>query len=65
MGVGGGRNRRGIEGDPAEEGLYVRTNVSFPPSLLKRLDQFCKDEERPRSWTIQKAVEDWLKKKGY
>ena len=65
MGVNGGRNLRGIEGDPQEEGLYLRTNVSFPPSLLKRLDKFCKDEERPRSWAIQKAVDEWLKKRGY
>ena len=65
MGVNGGRNLRGIEGDPAEEGLYQRVNVTFPPSILERLDRFCKEEERPRSWTIQKAVDEWLKKKGY
>ena len=65
MGVNGGRNLRGIEGDPSEEGLYQRVNVTFPPSLLKRLDKFCKTEDRPRSWTIQKAVDEWLKRQGY
>ena len=65
MGINGGRNQRGIEGDPAEEGLYIRVNISMPPSLVKRLDKYMKDEERNRSWTIQKAVDEWLKKKGY
>ena len=65
MGINGGRNRRGIEGNPEEEGLYLRVNVSMPPSLLKRLDKFMKDQDRPRSWCIQKAVEQWLKEQGY
>ena len=65
MGIRGGRNLRGIEGNPEEEGLYVRTNITLPPSLLQRLDKYCKEEERPRSWTIQKAVAEWLEKKGY
>ena len=65
MGVKGGRNLRGIEGDPEEEGLYQRVNVSMPPSLLKRLDKYMKEEDRPRSWCIQKAVTEWLEKKGY
>lgn len=65
MGINGGRNLRGIEGDPAEEGLYQRVNVTFPPSLLKRLDKFMKDQDRPRSWCIQKAVEKWLEEQGY
>ena len=65
MGINGGRNLRGIEGDPAEEGLYLRVNVSMPPSLMKRLDKFMKAEDRPRSWVIQKAVDEWLKEKGY
>ena len=65
MGINGGRNLRGIEGDPSEEGLYVRVNVTLPPSLLKRLDKFMKAEDRPRSWVIQKAVDEWLEDKGY
>ena len=65
MGINGGRNLRGIEGDPAEEGLYQRVNVTFPPSLLKRLDKFMKDQDRPRSWCIQKAVEKWLEEQNY
>lgn len=65
MGVKGGRNRRGIEGNPEEEGLYQRINLTMPPSLLSRLDKYQQDEDRNRSWCIQKAVDEWLKKKGY
>ena len=65
MGINGGRNLRGIEGNTTEEGLYQRVNVTLPPSLLDRLDKYMKDEDRNRSWCIQKAVDEWLKKKGY
>lgn len=65
MGINGGRNLRGIEGDPSDVGLYQRVNVSMPPSTLKRLDKYMKDEDRPRSWCIQKAVDEWLTRKGY
>jgi len=65
MGINGGRNLRGIEGDPAEEGLYQRVNVTLPPSILKRLEKYREDEDRPRSWVIQRALDEWLKKKGY
>ena len=65
MGINGGRNLRGIEGNPEDVGLYQRVNVSIPPSLLKRLDKYMKEEDRNRSWCIQKALDEWLKKKGY
>ena len=53
MGINGGRNQRGIEGDPSEEGLYLRVNVSMPPSLLKRLDKYMKDEYK---YTYEKSL---------
>lgn len=65
MGIHGGRNLRGIEGNPEEEGLYQRVNISLPPSLLARLEKYRRDEDRPRSWVIQKAIDEWLQKKGY
>lgn len=60
MGINGGRSLRGIE----EEG-YVRYNISLPPSLSERLEKYRADEERPRSWIIQKALDEWLKERGY
>ena len=60
MGINGGRSLRGIE----EEG-FQRYNISLPPSIAERLEKYRKDEDRPRSWVIQKALDEWLKKKGY
>ena len=61
MGINGGRSLRGIE----ETGGYQRYNISLPPSIIKRLEKFMKEEERNRSWTIQKALDEYLKKRGY
>ena len=61
MGINGGRSLRGIE----ETGGYQRYNISLPPSIIKRLEKYMKDEERNRSWTIQKALDEYLKKRGY
>ena len=60
MGINGGRSLRGIE----EEG-YQRFNISLPPSIAERLEKYREDEDRTRSWVIQKALDEWLKKKGY
>ena len=60
MGEKGGRGLKGID-----EPGYVRYQISVPPSLSERLEKFMKDEERPRSWVIQRALDEWLKKHGY
>lgn len=60
MGINGGRSLRGIE----EQG-YERYQISLPPSIVERLNKFMEEEERSRSWCIQKALDEWLKKKGY
>ena len=61
MGINGGRSLRGIE----ETGGYQKYNISLPPSIIERLEKFMETEDRNRSWTIQKALDEWLKKKGY
>ena len=61
MGINGGRSLRGIE----ETGGYQRYNISLTPSIIKRLSKYMKDEDRNRSWTIQKALDEYLKKRGY
>ena len=61
MGINGGRSLRGIE----ETGGYQKYNISLPPSIIARLEKFMKEEERNRSWTIQKALDEWLSKRGY
>ena len=60
MGINGGRSLRGIE-----EQCFERVQITLPPSIMERLEKYRKEEERPRSWVIQKALDEWLKKKGY
>ena len=60
MGINGGRSLRGIE----EQG-FERVQITLPPSIMERLEKYRKDEERPRSWVIQKALDEWLKERGY
>ena len=60
MGINGGRSLRGIE-----ESGFERFNITLPPSIVKRLDKFMADEERPRSWVIQKALDEYLSRRGY
>ena len=61
MGINGGRSLRGIE----ETGGYERFNITLPPSIIERLEKYMKEEDRNRSWTIQKALDEYLRKKGY
>ena len=60
MGINGGRSLRGIE-----ETGFEKFQITLPPSIVERLEKFMRDEERPRSWCIQKALDLWLKQKGY
>lgn len=43
----------------------VRVNITVPPPLYERLLKFCQIEERHISWVVHKAVDEWLKSKGY
>ena len=51
-------------GTPRSEPVE-RMNISMTKAVFDRLEKYCVDEERPRSWVIQKALEVWLKEKGY
>lgn len=61
MGINGGRSLMGIE----ETGGYKKYNITLPPSIIGRLEKYMKEEERNRSWTIQKALNEYLEKRGY
>ena len=45
--------------------LFQKINVSIEPSVFERLERYCEDEERARSWCITKALDYWLESKGY
>ena len=61
MGINGGRSLRGIE----ETGGYKKFNITLPPSIIERLDKYMEQEDRNRSWTIQKALDEYLIARGY
>ena len=61
MGINGGRNLRGVE----DMSGFKDYHISLPNSLIERLEKFMTEEDRNRSWCIQKALDEWLKKKGY
>ena len=61
MGINGGRNLRGIE----DMSGYKDLHISLPNSIIERLEKYMKDEDRNRSWFIQRALDAWLKKLGY
>ena len=61
MGINGGRNLRGIENMSG----YDDYHVSLPNDLVERLKKYQEDQDRNRSWCIQKALDEWLKKQGY
>ena len=42
-----------------------RINVTLPDSMIERLDRYCEEEERAKSWVINKALEEWFESKGY
>ena len=61
MGVNGGRNLRGIE----DMSGFTDVHVSLPNSIRERLEKYMKDEDRNRSWVIQKALDEFLTKRKY
>jgi len=43
----------------------VKSGFSLPPDVFARLTKYCDDEERDKSWVIKKALDVWLKDRGY
>ena len=70
MDVFGNPERRGSSGrvpdsKRQEHKLFQRVNITLDPETYERLERFCADQERARSWAIQKAVSEWLTQQGY
>ena len=42
-----------------------RINVTLPDDMIDRLNRFCTEEERAKSWVINKALELYFQSKGY
>lgn len=42
----------------------IRINTSLPPELYERVAKFCNDEDRSYAWVVQKALIEYLGKRG-
>lgn len=58
------RGRPRFGKDPAKP-KHIPFGTNVPPDLMERMEKFCEEEERSRSWLIQKAVDLYLTGKGY
>ncbi len=57
----GGRPMLGVpRGERAD-----KLNLTIPHDLHERLIKYCEDDERAKSWAVQKALDKWLSEKGY
>ena len=56
--------KRGRAPKPEAE-KSVRLNFTISPELHKRMEKYRKEEERTISYCVQKALDIWLKGKGY
>ena len=45
--------------------LFQKVNVSIDPTTFDRLEIYCAENERARSWVIQKALDSCLTEQGY
>lgn len=48
-----------------ENEKHIKQALSFPPEIHQRLLDYCQKEERSMSWVAQKALDAWLKERGY
>lgn len=61
--------RTGLGGRPplgSPQGSKSRQlNLTIPEDLNARLEKYCEDDERAKSWAVQKALNVWLTERGY
>ena len=51
--------------NPGDILKFVNECYTCPPDLHARLVKYCEDEERAKSWVIQKELDAWRTNKGY
>ena len=49
----------------AKKQPVIKFSTSLPPDIFERLEKYCQNEERDRSFPIKKALDVWLKERGY
>lgn len=43
----------------------IKFNMSLPPDLYARLVRYCEEDEREKSYAVRKALDPWLRERGY
>ena len=46
----------------SEDEKYIRKDISMEPDQYRRLCEFCQKEERPLSWVVRQALDEYLEK---
>lgn len=70
MHIDGSKERKGSAGRipdaiASQHVSFKKINISLPKELNDRLVRYCEEDERAKSWAIQKALDKWLQEKGY
>lgn len=60
-----GGSGRIADSERSRHKLFQKINCTIDPDTFERLEKYCGEQERARSWAIQKALDDWLTKQGY
>ena len=51
-------------GQPRQEPC-AKMSIAVTQEVFDRLEKFCADDERSKSWCVEKALRMWLESKGY
>lgn len=43
----------------------IKFSMSLPPDIYARLEAYCEAEEREKSYAIRKALDPWLRERGF
>lgn len=44
---------------------YKSVHVTIAPDIFTRMAKFMQDEDRKQSWVVSRALDEFLKKRGY
>lgn len=48
----------------SDENRRIKQDISIAPAVMEKVLTYCQQEERSISWVYEKAVIEWLAKKG-
>ena len=57
--------RREGMGRPRSENKFIKKDITLEPEQLRKLTEYCEMIDRPVSWVIRKALEEYLVNNAY